>query len=199
MLILKCSLQVWRDLYSFACFIAACVHLQQLDPNWHKASAPNAREGHPVPETTPPQEPESCSPEEAIGAALHELDMAAIMGGPLFRPEVDQLISAVQSLHQQHLAAAPGQGMPPAKRQRRSDESACPDRSQSSANQQTADQAAPKVSVSKFVHDAEHPDSGAGPQVQQTADASVSHLLPPGSLAADCHMVPTEPRPSLER
>ena len=56
---------------------------------------------------------------EAAVSALHDLDLAAIMGGPLFRPEVDAAIARVQALLQQQQepadrraepqVAAPGQ------------------------------------------------------------------------------------------
>ncbi len=63
--------------------------------------------------------PLGCSAAEAAASALHDLDLAAIMGGPLFRPEVDAAIASVQALLQQRhepadrraeqQSAAPGQ------------------------------------------------------------------------------------------
>lgn len=67
----------------------------------------------------PAAAPLGCSAAEAAASALHDLDLAAIMGGPLFRPEVDAAIASVQALLQQRhepadrraeqQAAAPGQ------------------------------------------------------------------------------------------
>ena len=52
---------------------------------------------------------------------MHELDMAAIMGGPMFRSEVDQLIDALQALHEKHAEAAAAADPPAAKRHKRCD------------------------------------------------------------------------------
>ena len=142
------------------------------------------------------------SSQQAVAAALHELDMAALMGGPLFRPEVDQLISLAQMLHQQLLDVV--DDLQSAKRHR-----TCNHRPQASCVSQTshpqahASEASPdKVSscspvrVTSFTAS----DTGfEGVSAQQTDSTSALHLLPPGSLGSDSTRIPTHHLPSLER
>lgn len=200
-------LQVWRDLFSFACLVGALVHLQVLDPSLHKASAHNASGHSSATGAVSGNKPSRDSPQQAVAAALHELDMAAIMGGPLFRPEVDCLISAAQSLHQQHLDQAASQ--PPAKRLRHADgadeQEGCQSCCKRRAPSQTSDfeprkpeQLPQQVEVTRFVQD-DGASSRVQPEVQQIPGASVMHLLPPRSLLPGCMPVPSEQLPSLER
>ncbi len=197
-------LQVWRDLFSYACLVAALVHLQQLDPSLHEASAFIMSEGGTGTEAAASNKPKGDSPQKAVATAMHELDMAAIMGGPLFRAEIDSLICAVQSLHQQRLDTFVART--PAKRRfddiSSSDrpDSCCKQRKASEhkslTEQQTSDNLPDKVSVARFAH---HGDSGnaAQQQVQQVTEAPA--LLPPGSLLPHCARVPSEQLPSMER
>lgn len=197
-------LQVWRDLFSYACLVAALVHLQQLDPSLHEASALSMSEGGT--EALSSNKPKADSPQKAVATAMHELDMAAIMGGPLFRTEIDKLICAVQSLHRQHLDTSVAHT--PVKRQRRFDDISSSDRPdscckqrkasmhRSQTKQQTSDKSPGKVRVARFAH---HGDGGnaAQQQVQQLTEAPA--LLPPGSLLPHCARVPSEQLPSMER
>lgn len=200
-------LQVWRDLFSFSCLVGALVHLQVLDPSLRKASAHNASGHSSAIGAVSGNKPSLDSPQQAVAAALHELDMAAIMGGPLFRPEVDCLISAAQSLHQQHLDKAAPQ--PPAKRLRHADGADEQDGHESGCKRQAPsqtghiglgkpEQVPHQVEVTRFVQD-DGASSRVQPEVQPIPEASVMHLLPPGSLLPGCVPVPSEQLPSLER
>ena len=197
-------LQVWRDLFSYACLVAALVHLQQLDPSLHEAQALIMSEGGIGTEAASSSKPKGDSPQKAVATAMHELDMAAIMGGPLFRTEIDSLIYAVQSLHQQRLDTFVAHT--PVKRRfdviSSSDrpDSCCKQRKapvhRSQTKQQTSDKLPGKVSVARFAH---YVDSGnaARQQVQQLTEDPA--LLPPGSLLPHCTRVPSEQLPSMER
>jgi len=174
-------LQVWRDLFSYACLVAALVHLQQLDPSLHKASALIMSEGGTGTEAASSNNPKADSPQKAVATAMHELDMAAIMGGPLFRAEIDSLICAVQSLHQQRLDTSVARTSV----KRRFDDISSSDRPdscceqrkasvhRSQTKQQSSDNLPGKVSIAKFAH---HGDSGnaAQQQVQQLAAGSAA-------------------------
>ncbi|DBA89903.1 TPA: hypothetical protein ACH3X2_004395 [Trebouxia sp. C0005] len=195
---------VWRDLFSYACLVAALVHLQQLDPSLHEAQALIMSEGGIGTEAASSSKPKGDSPQKAVATAMHELDMAAIMGGPLFRTEIDSLIYAVQSLHQQRLDTFVAHT--PVKRRfdviSSSDrpDSCCKQRKapvhRSQTKQQTSDKLPGKVSVARFAH---YVDSGnaARQQVQQLTEDPA--LLPPGSLLPHCTRVPSEQLPSMER
>ena len=197
-------LQVWRDLFSYACLVAALVHLQQLDPSLQEASALIMSDGGTGTEAASSNKPKADSPQKAVGTAMHELDMAAIMGGPLFRAEIDSLICAVQSLHRQHLDTFVTHT--PVKRcfddisSSDRPDSCCKQRKasvhRSQTRQQTSVNLPGKVSVARFAH---HGDSGnaAQQQVQQVTEAPA--LLPPGSLLPHCARVPSEQLPSMER
>lgn len=100
---------VWRDAYTLACVLAAAAALLwpasdagggssaassaadvQQERQRHQAAAAGGAGGEAA----------------ALRAALRELDMAAIMGGPLFRPAVDHVIDALQSRWQRLALAA---------------------------------------------------------------------------------------------
>ena len=197
-------LQVWRDLFSYACLVAALLHLQQLDPSLHQATALVTPKGGIGTEAASSNKPKVDSPQKAVAAAMHELDMAAIMGGPLFRAEIDSLICAVQSLHRQHLDTHVKHTLV----KRRYDDvsssyipdSCCKQRKafvhRSQTKQLTSDNLPGKVRVARFAH---HGDSGnaAQQQVQQPTEAPA--LLPPGSLLPHFARVPSEQLPSMER
>ncbi|DBA79824.1 TPA: hypothetical protein ACH3X1_008484 [Trebouxia sp. C0004] len=197
-------MQVWRDLFSYACLMAALVHLQQLDPSLHDVNALIVSDGGTGTEAASSQKHKADSLQEAVATAMHELDMAAIMGGPLFRAEIDRLICAVQSLHRQHLDTFVTHT--PVKRRfddiSSSDvpDSCCKQRKasvhRSQTMQQTSDNLPGKVRVARISH---HGDSGdaAQRQVQQLTGAPA--LLPPGSLLPHCARVPSEQLPSMER
>lgn len=195
---------VWRDLFSYACLVAALMHLQQLDPSSHEACALIMSEGGSGTEAASCNKPIADSLHKAVATAMHELDMAAIMGGPLFTAEIDSLIRAVQSLHQQSLD--PFVAHTPVKRRfddiSSSDrpDSCCKQRKasvhRSQTEQQTTDNLPGKVRVARFAHHGDNGDA-AQQQVQQLAEASA--LLPPGSLLPHCARVPSEQLPSMER
>ena len=181
-------------MYSFACIVAAFVHLQQLDSSWSETDR-QSTPGMSTAVKACDMASSSDNLQKAINAAMHELDLAAIMGGPLFRPEVDQLIAAVQILHQQFLDAEPD--MPPVKRQRRNDEAECTNSQPQSSTQAT--HLPGMMVVSKFVPSAEHMSRDTETQVQQPTDATARHMLPPGSLQHGSQQAPAEQLPSLER
>lgn len=195
---------VWRDLFSYACLVAALLHLQQLDPSLHQATALVTPKGGIGIEAASSNKPKVDSPQKAVAAAMHELDMAAIMGGPLFRAEIDSLICAVQSLHRHHLDTHVKHTLV----KRRYDDvsssytpdSCCKQRKafvhRSQTKQLTSDNLPGKVRVARFAH---HGDSGnaAQQQVQQPTEAPA--LLPPGSLLPHSARVPSEQLPSMER
>ena len=142
--------------------------------------------------------------QQSLAAALHELDMAAIMGGPLFRPEVDQLIEDVQQLHQQHEDRL---DTPPAKRLKSCSEGQhC---GASSAKQAQAckqevqgrrgahDPVPSSIAASGSGLDVKH--AGMSLHQQQTHSMHELHQLPPGSLQPDSVSIGAEHMPSLER
>ena len=139
------------------------------------------------------------SSQQAIAAALHELDMAAIMGGPLFRLEVNQLISLAQTWHEQLMDAAADQ--PSAKRPRTCDHGpqACGISQTSQAHTLAASthrlSSFSPVRVTSFTAISTGIE-GISAQIDST---SASHLLPPGSLGSDSSRIPTHHLPSLER
>ena len=74
----------WRDAYSLACLLAAAAAML-----WPPPAPPAAGQAE-----------AGAAQAEGLRAALRELDMAAIMGGPLFRPAIDRLISRLQDAWQ---------------------------------------------------------------------------------------------------
>jgi lysine-specific demethylase 8 len=89
----------WRDAYSLACLLAALEALRE-------------GKGEAAHEGAPPLAQLALGP---VQRALRQLDLAALMGGPLLRPLVDALI---EDLHQrwralQPAAAAPDDGAAP--------------------------------------------------------------------------------------
>ena len=187
-------MQVWRDLYSFACLVAALHHLQLQLVSPDKAPQLDATGASIHKERGSYSTAGSAPSEIAVAAALHELDMAAIMGGPLFRPDIDQLISVAQALYQQHIdASADTQSV---KRQKTSTGYL------SSASQLQASVPQPAFSKNRGTN-----YTAAGADVQKQADtveqqadsALASPLLPPGSLQPGSTLVATDCLPSLER
>lgn len=114
--------------------------------------------------------------QQDVVLALHQLDMAAMMGGSLFRPEVDQLTSLAQLLHQDSITTG---DVPPNKRQKVN-------------NIQDSG-----IHVSMFVQP-QHAEQQAHPGAE-VLEPDVSLLLPPGSLQSHSTAVPHEDMPSLER
>lgn len=150
---------------------------------------------------------DAASSQQAIAAALHELDMAAIMGGPLFRREVDQLITVAQTLHQKHMDV--NSNSPSVKRQKAmSDDDTTKAASTSEPHRYKPDAlqlpdatgSLPRpVCVTSFVQDDGEFKGAASALLQQRERASASQLLPPGSLQPQATQVPADHLPSLER
>lgn len=197
---------MWRDLYSFACLVAARRHLDVLSQGRPTQSVAREVTGSTAKRPNPCNTDAAAS-QQAIAAALHELDMAAIMGGPLFRCEVDQLVTLAQTLHQTRVDMVAN--LPPAKRAKAvngGDATSVASSSESHAHKPDAVQGPdasgclPRpVCVTSFV-----PDVGefkgapcASPQQQQSVCSS--QLLPPGSLQPQATHVPADHLPSLER
>ena len=187
-------------MYSFACIVAAHVHLQlssQGTPSLPAAQGARA--------TTKKRMSIS---QQAAASALLELDMAAIMGGPLFRPEVDQLIAVAQNLHQ--LLISQLADLPPAKRQRITDPAedslGCSPANQpqickpQSCNHKifAGDECAAGRDCSCATSNVGHID-GAGMSPDKTNSSSYLHALPPGSLQHGNTRIPTDHLPPLER
>lgn len=188
-------------MYSFACLVAAVAHVRgdEASVNPSQSHASPAKDASIAVSTVQ----EAVVPQKAVALALHELDMAAIMGGPLFRPEVDQLISAVSALHEGIETA----DMPPAKRQRRSSDEGTGDGPGSrqhvsgSAQVSLADEHR-SSSVAAGVHPSEFASAayaGSRNIEMQQALKPFAPQLPPGSLQSNCKLVPSEELPSLER
>ena len=194
-------------MYSFASLVAALFQLQQLDQDCHDTVTHSTDARSPAKRAACHQPATPTKPLVAIGAALHELDMAAIMGGSMFRPEVDGLISAVQSLHQQYLDTE----LPSLKRQRHcsgrhSNEHVQPHTSQrqpclqAGPKGQTTEYSAGRGQVTTFMQaDGLPTNAAAVPQGHHSTSAIAGSLLPPGSLLPQSTRVPSEHLPSLER
>ena len=145
--------------------------------------------------------------QQAIAAALHELDLAAIMGGPLFRCEVDQLISVAQTLHQEHMDT--NTNLLPFKRRRAvtddgsfhaaSNSEPCTYLSDALHDPDASGSSPRHVSVTSFVQRDEGFKDAAAISPRQLESASAAHLLPPGSLQPHATQVPADHLPSLER
>ncbi|KAL3161338.1 hypothetical protein ABBQ32_010236 [Trebouxia sp. C0010 RCD-2024] len=133
--------------------------------------------------------------------------MAAIMGGPLFRRELDQLISAVQTLHEKHVDTS--SRLLPAKRQRAvtegdatntaSNSEPCTDPVDVLHDPDGSDSSLRPVCVTSFVQNEGQCLDSVSVMPQQLESASASHLLPPGSLQPHATQVPADHLPSLER
>lgn len=140
---------------------------------------------------------------EAIAFALHELDMAAMMGGPLFRPEVEQLTQLSQELHQQ--SSMPSQVLPNKRRK--------VNHNPSDDNSNSASQAEAHTSSPQHTSDAPCTGSKGAAHAQQGSlqdqpyaqdqhpllDTAAKQLLPLHSLQGHSLAMPTEDMPSLER
>lgn len=196
-------LQVWRDLYSFTCTVAALSALQKPGSIAVNAQKPSNCSQHSGNASSRTVGGISADTQEASTFALHELDMAAMMGGPLFRSEVDQLTSLTQELHQQ--TAFPSQ-MPSNKRQKVNhhlNNTGCP------GNQGHANTDCPEcpgdvprkgnmVHVTSFVQP-QQARSQTQLGAEMLLDTEATALLPPGSLQGQSSVVPSEDIPSLER
>ena len=103
---------VWRDAYTAATLLCVCVppgasHAKAAacasDSNTATASAPQpnastiAAQSLVVPANGATAT--ACSEGSALAEALRQLDMAALLGGPLFRPALDACISTLQVLY----------------------------------------------------------------------------------------------------
>lgn len=198
--------QVWRDVYTFTCLVAATHHLQLLRQGRLTDSAARETVGATVKRSRSENTGATAS-QQAIAAALHELDMAAIMGGPLFRRELDQLISAVQTLHEKHVDTS--SRLLPAKRQRAvtegdatntaSNSEPCTDPVDVLHDPDGSDSSLRPVCVTSFVQNEGQCLDSVSVMPQQLESASASHLLPPGSLQPHATQVPADHLPSLER
>lgn len=187
-IILMCALQVWRDLYSITCIIAAVESLQELHDRTGQGSQPDSSASSLQPS------------QESIALALHELDMAAMMGGPLFRPEVDQLISAAHTMHQLRTSHS---RLLPSKRQRTShvqaqqvDDDSRDDTIGQGQQAEAASAAGAHVKVSKFV---QSQASSRSVHLHPQEKAVSEVVLPPDSLCDACKAIPEAHCPSLER
>ena len=125
------------------------------------------------------------------------------MGGPLFRPEIDQLTTLAQMQHQKLTTPS---WFPPNKRQkvRETQDTGCIADSQAQACVTShRDQAGPspagsQVHVSKFVQP-QQARQQAQPKAQMVMEPEASALLPSGSLQKQSTAIPVEDTPSLER
>lgn len=150
---------------------------------------------------------DAAASQQAIAAALHELDMAAIMGGPLFRYEVDQLITLAQTLHQTQADMITD--LPSAKRTKAVRNGDATNVASSSESHDHKPDAVPgpdasgvlprPVCVTSFVQDIGGFQGAACASPQQQQSVSASQLLPPGSLQPQATHVPADHLPSLER
>ena len=198
---------MWRDVYSFACLAAASHHLELLNKGRPTQSAVREATGSTGKRPNPSNADAASSGQQAIAAALHELDMAAIMGGPLFRHEVDQLIAVAQTLHQKHMDV--NANSPSVKRQKAmSDDDTTKAASASELYTYKPDMlqlpdatgSLPRPAcVTSFVLDDGELRGAASASLQQQERASISQLLPPGSLQPQATQVPADHLPSLER
>lgn len=195
---------MWRDLYSFACLAAASHHLELLIQGRPTQLAVRAATGSKRPD---PSTSDTASSQQAVAAALRELDMAAIMGGPLFRHEVIQLITVAQTLHQKQMDA--NSNLPSVKRQRAMCDG---DTTNAASNSEPhtykpgalhgpdATGSLPRpVPVTSFVQGEGGFMGAAIASPQHQERASASQLLPPGSLQPQATQVPADHLPSLER
>lgn len=140
---------------------------------------------------------------EAIAFALHELDMAALMGGPLFRPEVEQLTQISQELHQQ--SSLPSQVLP---NKRRKVNHHTSDHNSNPGSHAEAHTSSPQHASNALCTDSKGPVYAQQGSLQDQScvqvqhlllDADAKQLLPPDSLQGHSSAVPTEDMPSLER
>lgn len=134
--------------------------------------------------------------------------MAAIMGGPLFRCEVDQLLSVAQTLYQKH--ADPSTHLLPTKKQRAVTDADptmaawlnCEPRTYPGGVLHDPDASSlplRPVCVTSFVPNKGECLDSASVVPQQLESSCAWHLLPPGSLQAHAPQVPADHLPSLER
>ena len=123
--------------------------------------------------------------------------MAAIMGGPLFRREVDQLITVAQTLHQKHLDV--NTDLPSVKRQKAMSAGDTTKAYKPDVLQLPYGPLPRPVSVTSYVQDDGGCKGAASASPQQQERAFASQLLPPGSLQPQATQVPADHLPSLER
>lgn len=133
--------------------------------------------------------------------------MAAIMGGSLFRCEVDQLITLAQTLHQTHADMVAD--LPSAKRTKAvndvdaptvaSSSESCAHMPDAAQGPDTSSVLPRPVCVTSFVQDVGKFNGAACASAQQQQSVAASQLLPPGSLQPQATHVPADHLPSLER
>ena len=197
----QACLQVWRDLYSFACLSAAMTHLRQIQAVdttlLNDKSAFDCAAGDSAAGSEASAHP-SHLPQAALASAMHELDMAAIMGGNLFRPEVDRLIAVVQGLYQQCMHSAADTVT--AKRKKRCKHDDVPQISKHSAQGSSAHESSSlpskQINMSEFSN--LKADGTPELRIQQSTVKSACQL-PPRSFQVNCSRVTSEELPSLER
>lgn len=181
---------VWRDAYSLASLLGAVAAVLWPATAAAAAAAPAAAElGQSQLGGTTPATAEGATAEAAAGAeaaaveaaaveaaaveaALRQLDLAAIMGGPLLRPAVDALIDQLQARWEQLYTAQEAQQLQQAQRQRQRQQGPLP----GSSGEEAPEPQGPALVA-------------AGPAIS----------LPPGSLGPRGTPVPLEELPSLER
>ncbi|GAB4821348.1 hypothetical protein N2152v2_008394 [Parachlorella kessleri] len=204
---------VWRDAYSAACLLSAAAAML-----WPAASCPSsalgsqpcgapaarAAEAGGAFQTLPVDSMVGSGSQGEVGpaaagvrAALRELDMAAIMGGPLFRPRVDSLIAQLQAGWQRLSAQQQAGGQAPAGKQQPAQRGAPAAGAVSGGSAP-----APGRGAAAMGAPAEEATAAASPAAAAAAtsrQAGSQVPLPPRSLGPRGTPVPVEELPSLER